>query len=206
VHGNESQSAHRQRLLDEFASGNRSAIDALLTSYRDELRQYIQLRLDPRLAQRLDASDVVQEVQINVVQRIDDFLTRRPMPFSLWLRRTALDRLADLRRHHNRRRRTVKAEAELPNRTSIALARSLVNRGTSPSLNVVADELAAELKRALSQLGEADREILVMRQLERMPLKDIALVLDIDVSTVGRRFGRALLKLEQVLIKRGLLD
>ena len=57
-------------------------------------------------------------------------------------RRTALDRLADLRRHHDRRRRSVKAEAELPNHTSLALARSLVAPGSSPSLNLAEDELA----------------------------------------------------------------
>jgi RNA polymerase sigma-70 factor, ECF subfamily len=205
VPGNESQSAQRQRLLEEFAAGNKPALDELLASYRGELREYIQRRLDPRLAQRLDASDVVQEVQISVVQRIDDYLQRRPMSFSLWLRRTALDRLADLRRHHHRRRRTVKAEAQLPDRTSLALARSLVSPGSSPSLNLAADELAAELNRALSELPEADREILIMRQLERLPFKDIALVLDIDASTAGKRFARALLKLEEVLRRRGLM-
>lgn len=203
--GNDSQSAQRERLLEEFAAGNKPALDELLASYRGELREYIQLRLDPRLAQRLDASDVVQEVQISVVQRIDDYLQRRPMSFSLWLRRTALDRLADLRRHHHRRRRSVKAEAQLPDRTSLALARSLVAPGSSPSLNLAADELAAELNRALAELPEADREILVMRQLERLPFKDIALVLDIDASTAGKRFARALLKLEEVLRGRGLM-
>jgi hypothetical protein len=65
------------------------------------------------------------------------------MSFSLWLRRAALDRLADLRYHH-RRRRSVKAEAELPNRTSLALARSLVALGSSPSQNLAADELAEQ--------------------------------------------------------------
>jgi RNA polymerase sigma-70 factor (ECF subfamily) len=205
VPGNDSQSAQRERLLEEFAAGNKPALDELLASYRGELREYIQLRLDPRLAQRLDASDVVQEVQISVVQRIDDYLQRRPMSFSLWLRRTALDRLADLRRHHHRRRRSVKAEAQLPDRTSLALARSLVAPGSSPSLNLAADELAAELNRALAELPEADREILVMRQLERLPFKDIALVLDIDASTAGKRFARALLKLEEVLRGRGLM-
>jgi RNA polymerase sigma-70 factor (ECF subfamily) len=206
VHGNESQSAQRQRLLEDFAAGNKPALDALLASYRDELREYIQLRLDPRLAQRLDASDVVQEVQITVIQRMDDYLTRRPMSFPLWLRRTALDRLSDLRRHHHRRRRSVKAEADLPSRTSLALARSIIDPGSSPSLNLAADELATELNRALSELPEADREILVMRQLERLPFKDIALILDIDASTAGKRFARALLKLEEVLRRRGLME
>jgi RNA polymerase sigma factor (sigma-70 family) len=135
-------------------------------------------------------------VQISVVQP-STLSARLCRP--LWLRRTALDRLADLRRHHHRRRRSVKAEAALPDRTSLALARSLVSPGSSPSLNLAADELAAELNRALSELPEADREILVMRQLERLPFKDIALVLEIDASTVGKRFGRALLKLKEVM-------
>src|SRR5687767_5619052 len=85
-------------LLASLEAGQRGALPRLLAWSREELRQYVRLRLDPRLAARFDASDVLQEVQITVTQRIDDYLQRKPMPFPLWLRKTALERLADLRR------------------------------------------------------------------------------------------------------------
>ena len=50
------------------------------------------------LRARVDPSDVVQEAQMEVVRRMDDYLKRRPMPFRLWLCKTAKERLLNLRR------------------------------------------------------------------------------------------------------------
>jgi RNA polymerase sigma-70 factor (ECF subfamily) len=145
-------------------------------------------------------------VQLTVSKRIDDYLARRPMPFPLWVRKTALDRLADLRRHHLRRRRTAEAELNLAPKTSLALAQSMIAPQRSPSQQLLAEETLREVNLALAELPEADREILLMRQLEGTQFNDIALLLDIETAAARKRFGRALLKLKDVLQHRGLLE
>jgi RNA polymerase sigma-70 factor (ECF subfamily) len=206
VPSDETQSNARAQLLAELAAGNTQALDKLLVSYRGELVQYVSLRLDPRLAARLDASDIVQEVQIAVSHRIDDYLARRPMPFDLWLRRTALDMLSRARRRHTRPQRSVHAEAALPDRTSLALARSMIDQSASPSLQAAAAELAEGLAEAMASLTEADREIVLMRQVEHTGFTEIALVLGISADAAAKRFARAVLKLQHVLQQRGLMD
>ena len=60
----------------------------------------IAARLDPRLAPRLDASDVVQETLTDAAQRLPEYLSNRPLPFFAWLYRLVADRLARTHRHH----------------------------------------------------------------------------------------------------------
>src|SRR5262249_45629528 len=76
-------------LREEARAGDRRAFDRLLAGHRAELRQFVELRMDPRMRGRVDASDVVQETQLEVYRRLEDFLDRRPMPFHVWLRKTA---------------------------------------------------------------------------------------------------------------------
>src|SRR5262245_41206532 len=115
-------SAQTAGLLEQVRQGKRGALDRLLARHRDDLTAFVAVRFDARLAGRADPSDVVQEAQLEVARRMDDFLERRPMPFRVWLRKTAYERLLDLRKHHLRGRRSVQREAVLPERSSLLLA------------------------------------------------------------------------------------
>jgi RNA polymerase sigma-70 factor (ECF subfamily) len=199
-------SAQTCGLLERVGRGDRQALEALLTRYQSDLRAFVEIRLDPRLAARIDPSDVVQEAQLEVVRRMDDFLRRRPMPFHLWVRRTAYERLLDLRRHHRRARRSVDREAALPDRSSLLLARPLLAGGPSPSQQLEARELAQRVARAVDRLSETDREILLMRHGEGLPFEEIACLVGIEPAAARKRFGRALIRLQTALSAQGLLE
>jgi RNA polymerase sigma-70 factor (ECF subfamily) len=194
-------------LLDAVRQGDRQALDRLLVRHRDELRAFVALRLDPRLAARVDPSDVVQEAQVHMVRRIDDFLRRRPMPFRLWARKTAYERLRDLHRHHvMRARRSVRREVALPDRSSLLLVRPLLRHGSTPSQRLEARELAERVAQVVGELSETDREILLLRHAEGMPFEEIACLLEIEPAAARKRFGRALIRLQQRLSDHKLLE
>jgi RNA polymerase sigma-70 factor (ECF subfamily) len=194
-------------LLEAVRRGERQALDCLLLRHRDDLRSFVEMRLDPRLAARVDPSDVVQEAQVEMVRRMDDFLRRRPMPFRLWARKTAYERLHDLHKHHIKRaRRSVLREAALPERSSLLLARPLLRSGSTPSQRLEARELADRVSQTVGQLSEADREILLLRHAERMPFAEIACLLEIEPAAARKRFGRALIRLQERLSDHGLLE
>ena len=69
-------------LLDEVKGGNRQALEKLLSHHRADLRAFIEVRLDRRLAARVDPSDVVQEALVTVTQRMDVDPRRRPSALS----------------------------------------------------------------------------------------------------------------------------
>jgi len=193
-------------LLDQVQKGDRAALEQLLAHYRPKLRDFIEYHLDPAIRGRVDPSDVVQETQLEVVRRMDDFLNHRPMPFRVWLRKKAYERLLNLRRDHRRARRSVEREVAWPARSSLLLARPFLNGGPSPSQQLEARELAERVSAAVSRLAEADREILLLRHAEEMPFEEIACLLNIAPAAARKRFGRALIRLQKALADEGILE
>jgi hypothetical protein len=78
-----------QDLLDQARAGYPAAVERLLTAHREPLRRMIDLRLDPALAARVDASDIVQDVLLEAHRRLNEYLRDPVMPFRLWLRHIA---------------------------------------------------------------------------------------------------------------------
>jgi RNA polymerase sigma-70 factor (ECF subfamily) len=184
-------SAHTCALLEKVKQGSPRALDGLLGRCRSDLRAFIDFHLDPQIRQRVDPSDVVQETQMEVVRRMDDYLERRPMPFHLWVRKTAYERMLRLRRDHRQRsRRSVDREVPFPDRSSMLLARPLVHGGPSPSQQVEAKEYAHRVSRAVAELSDTDRELLLMRHAETLPYEEIACLLEIEPAAARKRYGR----------------
>jgi RNA polymerase sigma-70 factor (ECF subfamily) len=200
-------SAETHALLERVAHRDADALAELLVRHRAGLREFVEFHLDPRLRARVDPSDVVQETQMELVRRMEDFLTRRPMPFRLWMRKKAYERLLNLRRDHlQRERRSVRREVALPDPSSLALARPLLARQPTPSQEAEARELAERVARAVGQLGDADREILLLRHAENLPFEEIAFLLELTPAATRKRFGRALIRLQVLLRAEGLLE
>jgi RNA polymerase sigma-70 factor (ECF subfamily) len=200
-------SEETQGLLEQARAGDRDAFERLFARYRKYLHQLVELRLDPRLRARVDASDVVQETQLEAFRRLADYLDREPMPFRLWLRKTAQERLGMLQRQHlGAARRAVGREAPLPDVSSLQLAGRFLASGTTPSQQLSRQELVRQVQQAIAQLSEVDREILLMRNLEGLSNQEVAHVLQIEPATASQRYGRALLRLRNVLIAAGLME
>jgi RNA polymerase sigma-70 factor (ECF subfamily) len=199
-------SAETAGLLERVERGDPDALDGLLRRHRPDLRSFVETHLDPRLRARVDPSDVVQDAQLEAARRMPDYLERRPMPFRLWLRKNAYERLLNLRRDHTRARRSVGREEALPDRSSLLLAGPLLGGASTPSRQAAARERAERVARAVGRLGEADREVLLMRHAEKLPYDEIACLLDIEAAAARKRYGRALIRLQRALREEGLLE
>jgi RNA polymerase sigma-70 factor (ECF subfamily) len=202
----DADSAETCRLLEEVRSGDENAFERLFALHRPGLREFVARRFDPRVRARLDPSDVVQETQLEAYRRMDDFLERRPMPYRVWLRKTAYERLLKLRRYHvEAARRSVGREHGLPDQSAL-LARHFLDRGASPSQVLAHGDLTRRVRQALAELSETDREMLLMRIVDELPYREIGYILDLDPAAARKRHGRALLRLRSVLRDAGLLE
>jgi RNA polymerase sigma-70 factor (ECF subfamily) len=195
-------------LLEQAMKGDRQARDGLIERHRKRLRQMISVRLDPRLAARVDPSDVVQEALAAAYPRLDDYLRERPLPFYPWLRQFAWDALLQLHRKHvAAERRSVTREAAwqpgLSSESVLRLSHRLLAPASSPNSKLIRQELRDRLEAALAKLAASDREILVMRNLEQMSAAEIAAVLGIREGTVRVRHLRALERLRSLLDLEG---
>jgi RNA polymerase sigma-70 factor (ECF subfamily) len=200
-------SSETTRLLEQIRDGDRDAFEKLFARHRPYLRQVVSLRLDPKLRARVDASDVVQETHLEAVRRLPDYLERRPMPFRLWLRKTAHERLLMIERHHvDAQRRAVGREVALPDRSSLQLFGQLLAAGSTPSQQLSRAELARRVRQAVARLADIDKEILLMRNLEGLSNHEVAQVLEIAPAAASQRYGRALLRLRKLLLVGGLSE
>lgn len=193
-----------QEILTRAQQGDSDAVNALLERHRGSLRQMVQFRLDRKLERRVDASDVVQDVMVEAARRLSDYLKAPRLPFHLWLRQLARDRIIDLhRRHRVARRRSIDREEPLirayADRSSLDLAGMLRDPELTPAAAAIRDELQRRFFEALESLNEEDREILLMRHQEHLSNSDVAAALEMSQPAAGMRYLRALRRLREVL-------
>ena len=203
MNGQNQESTETDRLLERIGAGDHDAVNRLFELHRQYVRRFVDLRMDQKLKARVDPSDVVQETQIEAARRIGDYVQRRPMSFRVWLRKTATEQIVMMyRRHVGTKRRSVEREVSLPDGSSVVLARQLIK--DSPSKEFQRRELAARVRQAVDQLPEADREILLMRNFEELTNREAAEALEIEGVTASKRYGRALVRLRNILVDSGL--
>jgi RNA polymerase sigma-70 factor (ECF subfamily) len=193
-----------QELLRRAGGGDSEALGALLQRHRPRLRRMVALRMDRRLAARVDPSDVVQEALAEADRRLDGYLREPPLPFYPWLRRLAWDRLAEQHRRHLRatRRSVLREEVEprgLPGSSALELADRLLDSGLGPSTLARQQERRLRVRAALEALPGADREVLVLRYLEELSAAEVGAVLGVSEAAAKKRALRALQRLRDAL-------
>jgi RNA polymerase sigma-70 factor (ECF subfamily) len=198
-------SPETQELLDQARQGDASAVGRLLAQHREPVRRMIDLRLDPAIAARVDASDVVQDVLLEASRRLDDYLSKPVMPFHLWLRHIAKDHIIDAhRRHRLAQRRGVDREqplvpAALAGRSSVELAGQLMDPERTPASAAIQQELERRLHAALVALDEDDREVILMRHYEQLSNQEVAASLGLSEAAASMRYLRSIRRLRALL-------
>jgi RNA polymerase sigma-70 factor (ECF subfamily) len=193
-------------LLPRALAGDEPALASLFAGYRERLRRMIRLRLDRRLSGRVDSSDVLQEAYLEVHKRIAKY-ARDPeaLPFYLWLRLIAGQKLTDVHRSHlGAQMRDAGMEVSLhrgpfPQASSLALAARLLGKLTSASKAAIRAEHKLIVQEALNGMDPIDREVLTLRHFEHLSNDETALVLGLSKSAASNRYIRALKRLKEIL-------
>jgi RNA polymerase sigma-70 factor (ECF subfamily) len=200
----ESSEPESEQLIRQAAAGDREATDSLLSRYRSRVRKMVAIRMDKRLAARVDPSDIVQEALADAAQKLPDYLNQQPLPFYPWLRQLACERLIQQQRHHiGAKARTVTREqgdaCALPDHSAVELVDQLLASGTSPSAGLMREELQQRVQNMLEKMATADREVLVLRYLEQLSITETAAVLGLTADGVKSRQRRALERFSNML-------
>jgi RNA polymerase sigma-70 factor (ECF subfamily) len=192
-------------LLDRARAGDPRALAALFDHYRRRLRHMVRLRLDRRLAGRLDPDDVLQQAYLEADKRFADYLLDPSIPVFLWLRLVTGEALTDLHRHHlGAKMRDAGIEVSLhrgalPQASSVSLAELLLGRLTSPTRAARRAETQRRLQEALNRMDPMDREVLVLRHFEELSNAEVAEVLGLEKTAASNRYIRALKRLKAAL-------
>ena len=170
--------------------GDGRELGSLLNAFRPLLRQIAERQLGQRIQVRISGSDLVQETLLAATQNFRAFRGSSPHQLQSWLKRILRARLNDgLRRHLYAERRRMGAQDVGPV--------SEQHAGTlTPSKLAMLNEQSDVLLRAISELDEADRRVLTLRYMEQLGFEAIAQKMELPLSTVWRRWRRAVEQLK----------
>jgi RNA polymerase sigma-70 factor (ECF subfamily) len=164
----------------------------------------VEFRMDPRLRARVDAHDVLQESFAEALARLPGYLARREVSYYVWVRFLTAQRLSQLHRRHlgALARDAARERGPLPEGSSVADA--IIDGGPTPSRVAIRLERAEAVLRALEELRERDREVLVLRHFEGLTNAEAAQVLGVEGSTASVRYVRALRRAREILGRLGI--
>ena len=199
------QLPEHEELLKQLSSDREEALAKYFSIVRDRLARVVAFRLDYRLSGRVSESDVLQDTYVRAAQRIESYLDKPDMPFFVWLRLEANQRLHEIHRQHfGAEKRDIRREVNLSqkpsaNQTSLALAAHLVAQMTSASQIIERAEQINKLERTLNEMNELDREVIALRHFEELSNLETAEILKIEPAAASKRYIRALKRLKEIM-------
>ena len=184
------------------------ALADLFMRHKPSLRIMVELRLDPRIKARVDPSDVLQEAYLEASKRLEEYLGDPKVPFFIWLRGLAGQKLFDAHARHVRTvKRSVRKEIPLFGKAGLAassecMAARLATRSPTPAAQAEAADEQRRLREVLDSLEPTDREILAMRYFEQLSTAQVAQILGLKLDTARKRYLRAVDRLRDKLVPR----
>jgi RNA polymerase sigma-70 factor (ECF subfamily) len=170
-------------LVARLRRGDPRAFEDLVIAYQHRVFG-VALRM---LGSRAEAEELAQEVFIRVHGAVHEF--RGEAKLSTWLytiaSRLCLNRLA------SSERRVARAGEETLTR--------LASRHPSPADALERSELETALHRAIAELPDERRIVVILRDLEGLSYEEIAAALDLELGTVRSRLHRARMDLKEKL-------
>jgi RNA polymerase sigma-70 factor (ECF subfamily) len=170
--------------------------------YRSYLRLLADLQFPPRLRQKLDPSDVVQETFVRAcAQRAQCRGTTEPEQLA-WLRTILANTLCDEARKYGSAKRDLNLERSLRIAVDGSAARLelfLSGEISSPSNRASRNEQLLRLAGALEQLSEEERQAVQLHHLHGQPLSEVAASLGRTKQAVASLLYRSMTKLKTTL-------
>jgi RNA polymerase sigma-70 factor (ECF subfamily) len=192
-------------LIERARREEAGALDRLLDSYRNYLRLLARTGLDVSLQGKADPSDLVQDALLKASQRFGQFRGATDAELAGWLRQILTRCLTDfVRRYQTGGRRAGREQSldQLLNRSSQALERILANDSPSPSASEQRRDLGVVLSDALAELGEDQRDVIVLHHLEGMGWDEVGQRMGRTAGAVRMLWTRALKQLRPLIDKR----
>lgn len=182
-------------LIEKVRMGDSSAYAVLVRKYQDRVYNAC-WRISGNVE---DARDLTQEAFLKAFERLADF--RQLSGFYTWVFRIAVNLALSQRRSTGRKRTTsLDALTEATGTQAEALIARTKRAADRVDQREIEAEMHAHIARALQNLDEEHRAVVVLRDMEGLDYAEIAAVLDVPEGTVKSRLHRARMALRQAII------
>ena len=183
-------------LVEQCRRGNSVAMERLILKYQNRIYNVI-LKI---CANRDDAAELTQETFVKVIENIDKFQGKSG--FYTWTFRIAVNlTLNYCKRNVKLGLKSLDADSEDRQWNPRARLKQLLTDEDAPDPAELAQnrELCELAMKALMKLDDAQRTVIVLRDIENMNYAQIAVILDLRLGTVKSRISRARCNLREIL-------
>jgi RNA polymerase sigma-70 factor (ECF subfamily) len=181
-----------REMLEAVLSGDNTAYRGLVEKYQDRIYSMVY----GMLRNREDARDITQEAFVKAYRKLATF--RLESSFYTWLYRIAMNLAIDVTRKRKRRGESSGFDESIASRDGDGGIHE-VHHGDSPSRVLERKQLYARIMDAMEKLPADQKQVILLRELEGLPYKEIAEIMEIPEGTVMSRLFYARKKLQKML-------
>lgn len=184
-----------QKLLENAQNGDNMAFEELILKY-EKLIYNVAYRI---LQNPEDARDISQESLIKIYKNLKN--CPHIKAFKNWSCAITTNSCIDYLRYKNKRQATsldAKLEEESSNYFQVP------SDDPSPEQETISKEDAKTLYKAINELSEKDKSMIVLRDINSYSYQEIAEIMDLNIGTVKSKISRARNKLKDALFKQNL--
>ena len=178
-----------QVLLNNYLSGDRSAISSLIERHSRRVKDYIHMMVKDRDI----AEDIFQETFIKAVRVIDEGRYSDNGKFLSWILRIAHNQVIDYFRAQRQNKSVTEADAGYDMLGTLRFAERTVED------SMVSDQIERDVRALVELLPAEQREVVMLRYFSGLSFKDIAEQTEVSINTALGRMRYALINLRRMI-------
>jgi RNA polymerase sigma-70 factor (ECF subfamily) len=189
-------------LMRAARDGCQTALGRVIERCRPYLLAIANDALDPEIAAKVGASDIVQNSLLSAQRCLEEFQGDSEEELLAWLRGILINDLKQVHRHFRAARRQIGLEQPLVDDSVTKAGSALVDRGDSPSSIAVQREQEECLYRALQKLSPDEQHVVELRNWRRLTFAEIGGQMNRSADAARKLWSRAIVRLQH-LLERG---
>ncbi|MBO5889935.1 MAG: sigma-70 family RNA polymerase sigma factor [Alistipes sp.] len=182
-------------LLNNYLSGDRSAISELIERHSKRVRSYIGMMVKDDAV----ADDIFQETFIKAVRVIDEGRYVDSGKFLSWILRIAHNRVLD---HFRREKASRQINEQEAGYDVIGTLRYAENTAED---DIVYGELMESVRRLIDELPEEQQEVVRLRYYSKLSFQEIAEQTEVSINTALGRMRYALINLRRLIKEKNII-
>jgi len=199
----ESENLSLAESLKKARAGDAEQRDRLFDACRGYLGVVARAQVETWMQAKVDPSDIVQQTLLEAHRDFDRFQGQTGNEWLAWLRRILTHNAADfVRRYHGTAKRQARREVAFAgpgDESHVAGAPEPAAPGATPSQQLILADDQLRVAAAVGQLSPDHQEVIVLRNLERLPFDEVAARMNRSRPAVQMLWMRAIKKLQEVM-------
>lgn len=183
-----------QKLLNEYLTGNESALTELIGRHRKRIFDYIVMMVKDQDI----AADIFQETLIKVVKFLDDGRYKESGKFLSWVLRIAHNQVIDHFRQKKQLNNISESEAGYDILNTKKFSDSTIED------RMITQQIEEDIRKLVEFLPEEQKEVVMLRYYMGLSFKEIAEQTNVSINTALGRMRYALINLRKIIDEKQL--